>query len=451
MSLWSRFKAAVSSVPYFQAAGQLMEGYGSKGQKPRPFNADAAIKQFNHWAYAAAILNANAVANVPLRLYGRVRAGRKCCYETRPVSRETKRALRGLGEWSNSKGVAQKVATFAGDLEEIVEPHPALGVLQTVNPWDNGYNLTVLRMIDLQATGNSYLYVVDSGAGVPGELWRMPSQWTSIKPSKTNFIDGYVYGKPPDDELFSPDEVIQFKLPNPDNLHYGKGWFEAAWTAISLHDSKRRMDLSKFDNMARPDWLLSVKTPVTKDKLDAFEDSVNKKLRGSDKAGKFLTINGDIAAQALNLDVPEVGTPTRVIEEISAVSGVPVAMLLSNDPTKSSSMTARVGWYRNTIRPYCRLDEEKLNEKYLPMFRGSEDLVLAYDLVSFEDDEAQAKRLVGLVAGCILKPNEARTEMGYDRSDDPAADKLYPPSGTTGGAAAVAGDVSPGQNDERQN
>ncbi len=428
-----------------------MEGYGSKGQKPRPFNADAAIKQFNHWAYAAAMHNANAVANVPLRLYGRRRPGMKCRFQTRPILRQTRNALRGIGEWANSKAVAQKVATFAGDIEEIVEPHPALSVLQTVNPWQNGYELTVLRMVDLQATGNSYLYVVDSGAGIPGELWRMPSQWTTIKPSNTNFIAGYVYGTSPDEKLFAPEDVIHFKLPNPGDQYYGKSWFQAAWTAIGLHDSKRVMDLSKFDNMARPDWLLVAKMPLTKDKLDAFEDSVNEKLRGPNRAGKFLTINGDVDAKALNIDVPEVGTPTRVIEEISAVSGVPVSMLLANDSMKSNAAAARAAWYRNTIRPYCRLDEEKLNERYLPMFGGSEDLVLAYDLVSFEDDEAQAKRLIGLVAGCILKPNEARSEMGYDRLIDPLSDQLFPPSGTTGGAAAVAGDLSPGQNDARQN
>jgi phage portal protein BeeE len=109
-----------------------------------------------------------------------------------------------------------------------------------------------------------------------------------------------VYGVKPDDRKFAPEDVIQFKMPNPANLYYGKGWFEAAWSAIGLHDSKRRMDLAKFDNMARPDWLLSVKTPITTDKLDKFEDSVKKKIGGR-QAGKFLTINGEISATALEL------------------------------------------------------------------------------------------------------------------------------------------------------
>jgi phage portal protein BeeE len=101
-----------------------------------------------------------------------------------PVTREVKRHLSGRGEFACSSSVARKVATFAGDLEEIIEPHPALRVLQTVNPWQNGYELTVLRMVDLQSTGNSYLYVVDGGAGVPEQLWRLPSQNTSHRPVK---------------------------------------------------------------------------------------------------------------------------------------------------------------------------------------------------------------------------------------------------------------------------
>ncbi len=445
-------RKAASAQPYFEAAGRILEGYGTNKAKPRPFNADAALKQFNHWAYAAANFNANAVANVSRRLFVRTQPGTKN-YRTRPVDARWKRYLLGqMGESCRpSTRVIEKAVAFGGELQEVTDPHPAMQVLRTVNPWQNGYELDVLRMIDLQATGNSYLYVVDGSVGVPQELWRMPPQMTKVIPSKTLFIAGYNYGTPPDEERFSPSDVIHFKLPNPADMLYGKGWFEAAWTAIGLHDGKRTMDTAKMDNMARPDWLLSVKTPLRKEQLDNFEESVKKKLAGPKNAGKFFLVNGDIGATMLNQDVPEHGTPNRVIEEIAACSGVPVAMLLTNDPTKASSTSARVGWYRNTVRPYCRLDEEKLNEKYLPRFEGSEDMILAYDMVSFEDEEAQAKRLIGLVGGGINTPNEGRSELGYDRSDDPQADKLYPPSGSTAGAAAVAGDLAVNQNNDRQN
>lgn len=450
-SFYARAKAAFSDAPYIEAISRLLEGYGSANSKPRPFNVEQSAKQFKHWAYAAAMLNANAKSNVPLRLFARSRPGLKSLYETRPLDGRMKKFLGGGYDSKPSRTVMHKVASLAGDLVEVVEPHPAITVLQKPNRFDNGYTLDVLRMIDLQVSGNSYNFVVTGPAGIPVEIWRMPPQYTTIIPSKTDFIDGYRYGIRPDDRTFAEADVDHFKMPNPNDIFYGMGWFEAAWSAIGLHDSKRHMDLAKFDNMARPDYLLSVKSGAKKEVIDKFADDVEKKFGGVRKSGKFLTVGADIDIKALNMDVPEVGTATRVIEEISAVSGVPVSMLLTNDSTRGAHEPAWVNWYRNTIRPYCRMDEEKLNERWLPRFEGSEDLVLSYDLVSFEDEESQAKRLIGLVSGGIITPNEGRSEMGYDKNDGPNANTLYPPSGLTAGAAATGADLGPGQNDSRQN
>src|SRR5687768_4547299 len=106
-----------------------MPGYGSNGEIPRPFNASAAIKQFHSWAYAAAMLNANAVASVPLRLYVRKRSGARKLFETGKVSPATRKFLRGGMEMLPSVNVMRKVAQFGGDLEEVVEMHPALQIL----------------------------------------------------------------------------------------------------------------------------------------------------------------------------------------------------------------------------------------------------------------------------------------------------------------------------------
>jgi HK97 family phage portal protein len=449
MNLWHTIKAAFSPRPYFDAGMRLMDGYGTFGAKNRPFNYEIAVRHFNHWAYAASMLNANAVANVPRRLYVRKKPGATKLYRTQPVNPRTKAYLLGASADLPSRSVVNKVQTLGGDIEEVVENHPAIATLRTANPWQNGYELDVLRLIDLQATGNSYLHYIMGPAGVPDQVWRMPSQSVKIIPSKERYIDGYVYGKDSATEKkFGTDEVIHFRLPNPDDLFYGRGWYEAAWAALGLHQSKREMDLAKFDNMARPDYLLSLEG-MTKEGADRFEASVKNMLGGTKKAGKFLTVTSKVTATPLNFDVVEVGTATRVIEEIAAVSGVPVAMLLSNDPNRSSSTAARVGWYRNTIRPYCRLDEEKLNEKWLPLFDGAEDMVLAYDPVSFEDREAQAKEIIGYVSGGILTQNEARAEIGYPPV--PEGDKLNGPAGISGGAAAVAGNLAPGQNNDRQN
>lgn len=435
MGFVDSIKKFLTARAYFAAS--IRPGIGN-GEKPRPFNYDAAVRECNHWVYAAAIMNATAVANVPRRLYVRRRPGARKLYATRPVNRKTLRYLCGDANIRPNAAIVRKVTAFGLDIEEVIEPHPAQVLLSKVNPWFNDYDMTVLRMLDLQNTGNAYWHVVQNQMGTPAELWRMPPQWVKIIPDQQQYIRGYTYGLRPNERTFRPSDVVHFKRPNDGDLFYGKGWVEAAWTAIGLHGSKRTMDLSKFDNMARPDHLLIGKGNYQQEQLDAFERKLNAQHRGPSNAGKFLTIKGDWELKPLNWEVEEIGTATRVVEEIAAVSGVPVAILLSNDPNRSVSESARLMWYRTTIKSYCEQDEEKLNEKYLSMFDGAEDMFLAYDQVSFEDSESQGKFVTGLVAGGVLEVNEGRAELGYPPVE--GGDVRYPPSGATGAAAGLIGD-----------
>src|SRR3712207_4697799 len=115
-----------------------MDGFGSKGAKPRPFRQDLAVREFNSWVYTAAMLNAQAVASVPLRLY--VRKGASSYFRTRKMNgRRSQRAyMLGDGPHRPSKSVVQKVGDFGADFEEVTERHPALDVLSDVNDWQNG-------------------------------------------------------------------------------------------------------------------------------------------------------------------------------------------------------------------------------------------------------------------------------------------------------------------------
>lgn len=453
MSLLSRIggalKAAFSPAAYLASSVRVWEGWGYNGAKHRPWNYDAAVAQFVGWAYAAANLNANAVANVPLRLYARARADgtyRRKGYETRKVARQALRAMREMGGTS----VQRKAIAYGYDVVEVVEPHPILTVLESVNDFHNGYETKVALAIDLQATGNAYLHpVLDPDLGVPMQAWRMPSHWTKVIPSADGFIKGYAYGRGELEKPFDKDEVIQFKMPGGADLHYGKGWFEAAWSAIGLSASKREMDAAFFDNMARPDWLLSI-TNGGPDAIKRLQEAVKAKHEGPKNAGKMMVTSGDVKATPLQFQVSEYGTPTRVIEEIAAISGVPVAMLLSNDPNRSNSEAARLGWHRNTVLPYLRLIVEKLNERWVPLFDNSDELFICQDFGSFEDEQAQAKVLVGYVGGGVLSINEAREVIGYGPAE--GGDSVRPPSGgpaPSGGEAAVAEDMPAGQNDER--
>ena len=437
MGILQNIKAVFSATPYIESALRLVDGVGM-GPRNRPFNPEAVRVAFEAWVHAAATLNANAVASVPLRLYTRDGSAIARKYQTRKVSPYVARSLKS-GVYSNRTSC--KAATFGNDLVEVTESNPVIETLRTASDWSNGYELFALMMYDLQLMGNAYLLPIAGTDGQPTQVVRLAPQDVRIIPS-AGYIGGYEFGGP-NGRKYAPEDVDHYRTPNPFSYLYGLGWVQAAWTAISAHGAKRRMDLAKFDNNARPDYIVAFKGLQNKDALDRFENKIKENHGGTRNAGKMIALNGDVTATPLNFDVPEHGTPNRIIEEIAAVSGVPVAMLLSNDPNRANSQAARVGWYRNTIKPYCRNIEEQLNQRWLPRFAGGEEMILAHDPVSFEDEFEQTKRLTGLVAGGLLTPNEARQEMGYPNIDD--GDKIYPPSGLTSAGAAVGGNADPRQ------
>jgi HK97 family phage portal protein len=407
---------------YVEASLTLMDKNGKA--KQQPFNYSSAIRLYTSWVYAAATLNAQAVAANPLRLYVRSRPGRKL-FATRPVSRSRKAYLCGDAAHQPSHRVMRKA--IAGEFEEVATDHPVLEVLRKANSVDDGFGLATTRILFLELTGNAYLHpVMDDALGIPAELWTMPSHRVKILPSTDGLIGGYRYGMDTQSEVdFEVDEVIHFKRPNPKSLLYGLGKVEAAWSVIQQSEAMHDMDYSFFENMARPDYAIIVKGGAGREQLDRFETKVREALQGTRKSGKFLAISGDIEMQPLSFPPKDLAGREDVVEEIAAVFGVPVSMLKANDPNLAASKSGYAQWRESTIAPICRLDEETLNAKLLPLFNLEDDCYLAYDNPVPADRQQDLVERQASVAGGWMTPNEARLEAGYEPVQDPAADRLY--------------------------
>jgi HK97 family phage portal protein len=352
--LLENLKAAYSPSDYIGATVRTIDGYGSKGAKPRPFNQNAAVRQFGGWVYKAALLNANAVGRIPLRLYVKRRKTGRKLYGTSPVKQKRARYLRGDGRAVPSLFVSAKVAEWDGDFEEVTEPHPVLRLLNKPNPWTNGFQFAQARMIYLQLAGNAYTFkVLDPVLGVPAQLWPMAPQNVEIKPSKTAFIDGYVYGTDRENQkTFLPDEVIHAKLhEDPKQPYYGMGCVEAVWTALGLHASKRVMDQAKFDNMNRPDWFIAFDGAVKPEALERLRSPHRREVQGAEQEREVprpRRQGHDPSAQP-GTDGDRRRRPHRRGDRRGF--GVPVSMLKASDPNRASAQTADTAWLRDTVRP----------------------------------------------------------------------------------------------------
>ena len=435
-----RRKAQETADKYVEASLSVIDKSGRP--KQQPFSYRAAVAAYSSWIYAAATINAQAVASVPLRLYVRSRANGRKLFDTRPVPTARKKYLRGDLSVQPSALVRRKA--LAGDFEEVSTEHPVLEVLRKANSVDDGFGLASTRILFLELTGNAYLHpVIDRTLGIPVELWTMPAHLVKVIPSTDGLVAGYRYGIDQQSEVdFAVDEVIQFRRPNPRSLLYGMGKVEAAWGVVQQNAAVHDMDLSFYENMARPDYAVIVKGGAGREQLERFETKVREALQGTRKSGKFMAITGDVELRPLSFPPKDLQGRDEIVEEIGAVFGVPVSMLKANDPNLAASKSGYAQWRESTIAPICRLDEETLNAKLLPLFGIEDDAYLAYDNPVPADRAQDLIERQASVAGGWLTPNEARIEAGYDPMDDPAADRLYVNGQALGASASPFGAFS---------
>lgn len=445
MSILERMKAIIAqkaqtSVAKWQSSTMFVVSGGSKGEgKRQTFSPNAATMSYRSWIYAAANLNAVAVASVPLCLYVRNRSTGTKLWKTKSPSRRTKAYLSGDRDQRPSNYVLRKAAEYGTDFEKVTDTHPILELLAKVNPYQNGYDATVLRVLYTELTGNAYIHpVLDPATKRPVQLWTMPSQFVEIVPGKENFIEAYLYGASREQrKIFAPDEVIHFKRPNPNDLYYGIGKVEAAWSAVQMNAAVHEMDLSFFENKARPDYLMTIRGDASHDEIERLEAQIDEKLRGSRRTGRFLTATADIDIKPLSFPPKDLAGRESIVEEIAAIFGVPVSMLKANDPNLASAQIGYSMWRESTILPMLRMDEEVLNQNLLPLFGIEDDAFLAYDNPVVEDRRLQLEEIRTAVSGGWMTVNEARAAEGMEPLDDEFADRALMNGQPLGGMAAV--------------
>lgn len=401
---------------------------GSSRAVPPPLSPAASVKEYQSWVYAAATLNAQAVAAVPLRLYVRAAANADKVFTTRQVSKARAAYLRGDLERRPGSTVT-KASALAGDFEEVIDAHPLMELLARANATEDGFGLAVSRILFLELTGNAYLHVVtDPVLGIPSELWTVPAHHVTIMPAEDRLIAAYRYGISRTSAIdFAPDEMIHFRRPNPRSMYYGLGKVEAAWRAISQSNAIHEQDLAFAENNSRPDYAAIIKGGASADALRRFEESMKGLHGGPRKSGRMVAITGDVELKPLAFPSKDTAGRDDIVEEIAAVFGVPVSMLKANDPNLASATAGYASWRETTVAPICRLDEDTLNARLVPLFGLEGDAYLAYDDPVPKARAADAAERSAAVVGGWRTPNEARVEEGYDALDAPGADALRIP------------------------
>ncbi len=441
-STWVVSKAQTTPDQYLEASVRPFEIANRKGID-RPFNYQTAVQQYRGWFYAAVWMNAKAVATTPLRLYVRKGPGEKLV-NSRGIAKcrpRQRKFMLGALRHKASDYVSRKSAEWGGEFEEVVDMHPITRLLAKPNPYMLGQEFACMRSMLLQLTGNYFHHPVvesvryqNNGLNRIKELWVMPSQFVKVQqgqPNEEDFIKGYWYGVDATRaKFFAFDEVNHMRMPNPRNMYYGLGVVEAGWDTQKLSIAQRETDQARYDNHSRPDLAVITESANTNiSNMKELQEEWARLFRGTFRQGAPVFLTGKTSVIPLNWQPTEIGDKEIIIEEIAAITGVPVSLLKANDPNLASAQVGFASWREQTTLPFCRMDEEFLNDTIIPAFGLEDDAFLCYDdPVPENRAEMQAEIGIAMQYGTKTR-NEVRAMSGDDPIDDENADALLVPSG----------------------
>lgn len=366
------------------------------------------LRAYSSWAYVFASKNADTVAQLPLRLYV-AKTGKegKALFPTRPLQTKEFSRIKNMPMAVQNPYIAK-----ATTIEEVLV-HPSIDLFNEVHYGMSRFDLFQLTCLDLELTGNAYWYLYCDAQGIPTEIYRIPPDRMSVIPGDT-MVAGYEYDGV-QTVKFGPQEIVHFKMNDPNNIWYGKGPLGAAADAYNLHLSMNRYEQHVFRNMGKPEgaFVLDKEARLTKDEHERLKKELAALYGGSENAGKSAVLLGGVKYETYSFNPREMSYLTGrkvTIEEMANIFGIPKSLITTEDVNLANAVVGEYQYGRYTIGPRCRRLEERLNEQLLALYDPR--LFVVFDDILLEDKEFMLKeREIDLRTG-VRTINEIRLERG---------------------------------------
>lgn len=384
------------------------------------------LKAFRSWVYCAASLNAQSVAQTPLRLYYAKQAkNSKTLFPTKPISSKQKEYI-----YKNHHVVKNPAFRKAVEIEEVVE-HPVLDLFKNVNNFHNAFDLWEMTDLHQELAGNAYWLIVEQRRlKIPQEIWMIPPDRITPIPDPNKFISGYLYKYGSTEYKFPEDQIIHFKFPNPANMYLGLAPLFAGIGAYNTNENMQVYNNSMFKNMGRPSGFFETDDVLDEEDFNRLKQELRDVYAGVQNVGQMGLLDHGLTFQQLGLKPEEMAFiegRKAIREEIFNVYGQSVA-LWSDTSNRANADAAERMHARRTIRPRCIRMAEKLNEKLLPRYDSG--LMLIYDDPSPDDKMIDAQVRKTNISTGVSTINEEREKMHLpplDGGGDPLIQSQYLP------------------------
>jgi len=314
----------------------------------------------------------------------------------------------------------------------LTHTHPLMRLLDRPNPWTTPWELWYLTVLYLELTGNCYWYTAPQRLGgdrlaAPGELWIVPTPWVRIIPDAAAYVKAYEVAAPGAPvELFSPDDIIHLKYPNPLDVHYGLSPLQANALTVDANTELQKSRYQTFHAGQRPGVVLQTDQTLSDATVRRLEEKITGRFAGRENWHRPLVLEQGLKASPWTLTPAEMdflNSSRMTRDEIFAMFRVPppIAGMVENMGLGADIWYgARVMFCEGTVQPKLDLIGQALTRdlgrRYGP------DLVISFPECSprnqdqrRQDDELDAR--MGL-----RTYNEIRRSRGLEPYRDPRFD-----------------------------
>ena len=244
-----------------------------------------------------------------------------------------------------------------------IESHPILDLMRKPSCDHTQQDFLESWYGFLMVAGNVYVEAVATGGQVR-ELHILRPDRMKVIPGADGWPEGFEYSVNGRTVRFDDDvapgvrPILHTRLFHPLNDHYGMSPFEAAATAIDIHNEASRWNKALLDNSARPSGALvyaSENGHMTAEQFERLKSELENSYQGATHAGRPLLLEGGLDWKPLSLtpkDMDFISAKNGAAREIALALGVPPMLLgIPGDNTYSNYQEAQRAFWRQTVLP----------------------------------------------------------------------------------------------------
>ena len=423
------------AINIWQSLNSVGVGFSSYGST---LAADVKLLScyVNHpFVYGCAELNANTISAIPFTVYQIQKKGTTVSKSVK--GRKLKRKeVKKLNRFRKS--------SLADDAEVVaLSEHDIYDMLNTDAEDLRGVNIIKATQLYLEILGRAYWLkersAIDDETVISVRVLR--SEFVTPNVDAEGIVLDYYYLSYVDGKInqtkLDKEDIIDFRNPALTNLYAGgQSWVRAAYQQIAASSKWFEHINRLLDNNARPDYIASpVDGEMDPDVLKREQEKFLQKVKSNNNGAPiFLEKSYKITPlffQATDLAGLQISNEAK--KDIALAAGIPGPLVGVEDKTYNTYETALEDYARRAQLPRCRNLEDVFNARLVPLF--GDDVFIEFDNPVPEDLEFELEQdKVAVQKAQVIAdtgsgtPNEIRTLLGLDASDEAGMDDLIKPT-----------------------